>query len=553
MIKLILGLFVVFSFIEAGVYAINIGVYTKKENAEKVLKKFENINGVDLTKLVVVARKKSKNSFMLRSQNYDTYKKAVVQQKAIHQLVSDAFIVERKYYVKEVKKAIPIKVEPIIVKKVVQNIVKPKVNKITKVNMNRDDKKVFQDAVSNFNAKNYQKSFDLLSKIFLRHLSDEQMNFYLGRSAFELKMYDVALSAYERILISKPDNLRTRLEAARTLFHLKSFKDSKKEFASIAKLDLSKNVRANVERYLVLLEKLTKKKSLSGMFMGGISYDSNANNGALDNSYYLPIINDVLPGTKKDGDTAHQEVVMLNHIRPIGDSEKFAIKNSVMLFSKTMTDQSDKNVVLTGWTPSLMYKTKKMSAELALGYNTMWFGSDSYLSTLMFNPKFNYMVNKTLSFSGQYRWQKKKNEVATNSQRDSHVKGVNIVMSKKLPYGIKLSASYGLDKERRIRGARTDVNQDISSYSLAINKVWDKTLSLNVGYNFRNPQYIEVDRSFFTKREDKSKTYSLGFTKKLEKTLIVNAKYARVKNLSNQGPFSYEKDIVGLNIIKLFI
>ena len=553
MIKFILGLFLFFSFIEAGVYAINIGVYTKKENAEKVLKKFENISGVDLTKLVVMAREKSKNSFMLRSQNYDTYKKAKIQQKAIQKFIADAFIVERKYYVKEVKKATDIKVEQKTVKKVVQNSVKPKINRSTKVNMNRDDKKIFQDAVSNFNAKNYQKSFELLSTIFLRHLSDEQMNFYLGRSAFELKMYDVALSAYERILISKPDNLRTRLEAARTLFHLKSFKDSKKEFASIAKLDLSKNVRANVERYLLLLEKLTKKKSLSGMFMGGISYDSNANNGALENSYYLPIINDVLPGTKKDGDTAHQEVVMLNHIRPLGNSEKFAIKNSVMLFAKTMTDQSDKNVVLTGWTPSLLYKTKKMSAELALGYNTMWFGSDSYLSTLMFNPKFNYIVNKTLSISGQYRWQKKKNEIAKNSQRDSNVKGVNIVMSKKLPYGIKLSASYGLDKERRIRGARTDVNQDINSYSLAINKAWDKTLSFNVGYNFRNPQYKEIDRSFFTKREDKSKTYSLGFTKKLEKTLVVNGKYARVKNLSNQGPFSYEKDIVGLNIIKLFI
>ena len=553
MIRFILGLFVVSSFIEAGVYAINIGVYAKKENAVKTLKKFENINGVDLTKFVVVEREKSKNSFMLRSQNHDTYKKAEEQQKAIQQLVPDAFIVERKYYVKEVKEATAMKVEPKIVKKVVQNIVKPNVYRSTKVNMNRDDKKVFQDAVSNFNVKNYQKSFELLSTIFLRHLSDEQMNFYLGRSAFELKMYDIALSAYERILIAKPDNLRTRLEAARTLFHLKSFKDSKKEFASISKLNLSKNVRANVERYLVLLEKLTKKKSLSGMFMGGVSYDSNANNGALENSYYLPIINDVLPGTKKDGDTAHQEVVMLNHIRPLGNLEKFAIKNSVMLFAKTMTDQSDKNVLLTGWTPSLLYKTKKMSAELALGYNTMWFGSDSYLSTLMFNPKFNYIVNKTLSFSGQYRWQRKKNEIAKNSQRDSNVKGVNIVMSKKLPYGIKLSASYGLDKERRIRGARTDVNQDIRSYSLAINKAWDKTLSLNVGYNFRNPQYIEVDRSFFTKREDKSKTYSLGFTKKLEKTLIVNAKYARVKNLSNQGPFSYEKDIVGLNIIKLFI
>ena len=553
MIRFILGLFVFSALLEAGVYAINIGVFNKKFNAEKIYKQLENLDGVNVGNLTIIKRENHENSFLLRSQNYETYKKAEVQRKVIQKLITDAFIVERKNYVKEVKKVEPVKIERKIVENVSEPKPEPKLVSTSKVSMNSDDKKVFQEAVSYFNAKNYKKSFELISTIFLRHLSDEQMNFYLGRSAFELKMYDIALSAYERILIAKPDNLRTRLESARTLFYLKSFKDSKKEFASIAKLELSKNVRANVERYLGLLKKLTQKKSLSGMFMGGVSYDSNANNGALENSYYLPIINDTLASTVGNGDTAHQEVFMLNHIRLFGESEKFALKNSVMMFAKTMTDQSDKNVVLTGWTPSIIYKTKKVSAELALGYNTMWFGSNSYLSTLMFNPKFNYIINKTLSISAQYRWQRKKNEISKNSQRDSNVKGANIVMIKKLPYAMSLSASYGLEKERRIRGARTDVNQDIRLYSLGINKAWDKTLSLNIGYNFRNPKYKEIDKAFFTKREDKSKTYSIGFTKKLEKTLIVNGKYARIKNLSNQGPFSYEKDIVGLNIIKLFI
>ena len=537
------------SLLKAGVFAINIGVFNKKYNAEKIYRQLQNLDGINVDKLTIFKRENYKNSFLLRSQNYDTYKKAEVQRKIIQRLIQDAFIVERKDYVKDVQRIKSVESET----KIVENISESELDSSTEVIANSDDENVFQEAVFNFNSKNYKKSFELISKIFLRHLNDDRINFYLGRSAFELKMYDIALSAYERILISKPDSLRMRLESARTLFHLKNFKDSKKEFASIAKLELSKNVRANVERYLGLLEKLTQKKSLSGMFMGGFSYDSNANNGALENSYYLPIINDTLASTVGDSDTAHQEVFMLNHIIALGESEKFTLKNSLMMFAKTMTDQSDKNVILTGWTPSIIYKEKKISAELAFGYNTMWFGSDSYLSTLMFNPKFNYMVNKTLSFSAQYRWQRKKNEVSTNSQRDSNVKGASIVVIKKLPYGMGLSVSYGLDKERRIRGARTDVNQDIFSYSLAINKAWSKTLSLNVGYNFRNPQYIEIDRSFFTKREDRSKTYSIGFTKKLEKTLVVNGRYARVKNLSNQGPFSYEKDIVGLNIIKLFI
>ncbi|MFK5949840.1 MAG: porin family protein [Methylococcales bacterium] len=533
------------AYLEASTYAINIGMFEQKQNAEKVLQQLSVLDAVAVDKLVIISRDGHENNFLLRSQNYETRKSAQVQQVLIQQVVSDAFVVERKNYVPENKGVL--KAEPKIIAPA------PVVKAPLQVGMSSEDKEIYATAIKHFNAKEYQKSYDLLSQIFLTYLSDSRLNFYLGRSAFELKMYDIALSAYERILIANPDNLRSRLEAARTLFHLKSYKDAKKEFTAIAKMELPKNVRVNVERYRGLLEKLTQKKTLTGMFMAGLGYDSNANNGALQGTYFLPIIGDVLPGTKGKSDTAHQEVMMLNHVRKLGDSGKYALKNSLMVFAKTMTDQTDKNVVLTGWTPSLMYKNKNGSAELAMGYNTMWFGSDSYLSTWMLNPKFNIKIDKTLGFSLQYKWQHKKNEIQSNRERDSDVKGVRIGLKKKLTNGFGLSALYGYDMERKIRGARTDVDQNVRSLALGATKAWDKSLSFNLGFNYRNPRYIAVDKSFFTQRADKNYAYSVGFTKKLEKTWILNAKYSRVRNLSNQGPFSYEKDLVGLNIIKLFI
>lgn len=552
MIKYIVGLSISAISVYASMYAINIGFYNRIESGQKVIKELKSLDEINSEKLTLFPRENGEKSFLLRSQNFDTYVEAKNEKNIIQRIVPDVFIIKREDDEQEVKVEDKIENNVEIEKSEAKESIAVEPIKVVSAGIGGEDETIYKSAVENFNTKNYEKSYELLSKIFLRHLSDENLNFYLGRSAFELKMYDVALSVFERILIAHPNNLRTRLESARTLFHLKSFKDSKKEFASIAKLELSNNVRANVERYLALLEKLTQKKTLTGMFMGGVSYDSNANNGALQSSYFLPLINDTLPGTAKESDTAHQEVVMLNHIYALGSSQ-FALKNSVMAFAKTMTDQTDKNVVLVGWTPSLMYKKKNLSAELGFGYNTMWFGSDSYLSTLTFNPKFNYVLNKTLSLNGQYRWQKKENEIATNSQRDSTVSGMRIGLNKKFPYGMSVSANYGFDIERRIRGARTDVNQDIRTLTVAMTKSWDKTLSFNLGYNFRNPMYKEIDQSFFTKREDESSTYSLGFTKKLQKTLIVNGKYSKVKNLSNQGPFSYEKDMVGLNIIKLFI
>jgi len=546
MLKFLLIFLVVPNLLTASVYAINIGLYNKKESAEKVLEHIKGLNGIDVEKLTIFPRPSDEKSFLLRSQNYASIKDAKEQQKIIQLYVAEAFIVERKDFIEE---------SPKLENRVEKNDVVLSERKTEsaklKTNIDQNDIAIYNEALSFFEKRDYKKSFELLSQIYLRHLTNENINFYLARSAFEIESYDFALSAYERILIAQPNNLRAKLEAARTLFHLKSYKSAKKEFNEIAKLNLPDSVRINVERYRGLLEKLTQKKSLNGMVMAGLAYDSNANNGALENSYYLPLINDVLPSAAQRSDTAHQEVAVLNYIRGINDN--FSLKNSAMAFAKTMTQQSDKNVVLLGWTPSLLYSRKNFGAEFGVGYNTMWFGSDSYLTTYMINPKLNYKIDDTLSLSTAYRWQRKKNELIANKQRDSKVKGIMVGFNKKLPYGLGLNGAYTIDRERRIRGERTDVDQNIYLVSLALTKEWSDTLSFNLGYNYRNPKYKVIDRSFFTKREDKNKTYSFGFAKKLQKSLIINGKYSYVKNLSNHAPFSYEKDMVGFNVIKLFM
>jgi tetratricopeptide (TPR) repeat protein len=76
----------------------------------------------------------------------------------------------------------------------------------------------YKTGVSLYKNKKYQDSYNLFKKLFIKDFKNKNINFFLGLSAFELGLYDEALSAYERILIQDPNALRIKLEYAKTLF-----------------------------------------------------------------------------------------------------------------------------------------------------------------------------------------------------------------------------------------------------------------------------------------------------------------------------------------------
>ena len=88
----------------------------------------------------------------------------------------------------------------------------------------------YEVAKSFFDSKNYKVSYEIFTALFKNNLDNKQINFYLGRSAFKLKKYDEAYSAYERILIKYPNENRAKLEIARIDFDQKRYQSSKNYF-----------------------------------------------------------------------------------------------------------------------------------------------------------------------------------------------------------------------------------------------------------------------------------------------------------------------------------
>lgn len=60
--------------------------------------------------------------------------------------------------------------------------------------LNADDisQKQYEFALKSYKAKDFSTSYDLLSKLYITKLSNANLNFYLGRSAYETGHYEMA-------------------------------------------------------------------------------------------------------------------------------------------------------------------------------------------------------------------------------------------------------------------------------------------------------------------------------------------------------------------------
>lgn len=90
------------------------------------------------------------------------------------------------------------------------------VSVFTYLNADESLQREYKVAVQSYKAHDFSTSYKLLSKLYITRLSDANLNFYLGRSAYETGHYEMALAAFERVQMLEPSNLRNRLEMGRT-------------------------------------------------------------------------------------------------------------------------------------------------------------------------------------------------------------------------------------------------------------------------------------------------------------------------------------------------
>ncbi|MCK9490889.1 MAG: surface lipoprotein assembly modifier [Sulfurimonas sp.] len=409
----------------------------------------------------------------------------------------------------------------------------------------------YKQAVEFYNLKDYKASYEILREIYLQKLSDANLNFYLGRSAFEIGNYEMALGAFERVEMLDPASLANKLQMARTYFMLKMYEDSEIAFKEVLENpNLPQNLRTNVELYLSSVTKVQQKSFTYATINLDWIYDSNVNYGSLDREY--TINTGTYASTQERSDSAFQVYADIVNIYDIGQKNGFALKNRVSLFLKDYRDLDAYDVQYLGYAPSILYKETKYLAELALGLDVLTLGKKEYLRTASLTPRFEYSHSNTLRSIAHIKYQKKFFSKDAQYDLDANHYELAYSLQKILTPRSFIQANITAIREAKLHGQRIDVDYDEYRANLLYANQFTAIFGSEIFAQYRKRMYKDYSKLFGNTRDDDGGTIAVNLNARILKTLRFHIKgsYNRVE--SNQERFSYHKHTIAIGLNKTF-
>lgn len=417
----------------------------------------------------------------------------------------------------------------------------------------KQEQLLYKKGLGFYKQKNFKKSYEIFNKLFLINLDDILINYYLGRSAFELKEYEFAVSAYDRILIQQPQNHRVRIELGQTYLQMGLWAQALDEFTKVTGSDLPKQVEQRVQKTITLLENKQKKSISTFYSLFAMIYDSNINNSSNIGTFdiYSPDLNSnitVSSSSKEESAMIYQAVGSFNYKYKLND--ELILDNNLSSINLKYNNHKDKDVNIVSLNSGPMFYTKKYKSALALIVDKVFLGHKSYQFNYYLKPEYTTTFNKKTVYIGAI----KAGRVNFKNSPELDVKIVEF--SNNIRY---LSDDFGLfsfqgiiGKESKINSTRTDVSFDYYSFFIgnSIN-IFDK-YRLTTNINHKISKFTDYDQNFQEKRKDKKTDYSIGIEKQITKNSVLNLGTTYTKRDSNQEPSEYSKYIIKLSLYMSF-
>ncbi len=414
-----------------------------------------------------------------------------------------------------------------------------------------DIEKSYVRAMDAYKAKDFQTSYDLLSKLYMTKLSDANLNFSLGMSAYETGHYEMALAAFERVKMLEPVNLRNKLEKARTYFMLKMYEDSELAFKEVlANPLIPENVRKNIELYLSKVTQVQQKSFTYLTIAMDMLYDSNINSGPMDASYTLGNTEYATPDKKSDN--AYQVSAELVNIYDIGETNSFAIKNRASAYLNYYQQEKEYDTQYFAYMPSLLYKQPSYTAEIVLGTDIVTLGNKNFLQTLSLMPRFEYGHTNTLRSIAYVKYQTKKFQQSELYNLDANHYELSYGLQNILTPHSYIQANLTGITEKKIQGTRVDVDYNEYKLSATYANQFIPAYGGELYAQIRKRKYDDYNTLFGSSRDDTGKSIALSLSAKIVETLHFKfiTHYDRVD--SNQNVFSYEKYAISAGVVKTF-
>lgn len=411
--------------------------------------------------------------------------------------------------------------------------------------------KQYDEAVHVYNAHDYTKAYTLFNSLWERSPEDAEVNFYLGRSALELKQYDEAGIAFDRVLMINPKHARTRLELARLYFETKQHEAAGRELDSLLGEELPQNVQDMVSTMRQSIKQHQSKHTLRTTLMLALDYDTN-----IANDVGRGVTQNVFTSTSDTRKSAGlAQIMVLNHAYDMGEKGSWAWESNFLAYNKTITQYSDRNLLIFSLAsgPTYTFDTYKLS--FLASYDNVDLGSDPYLGTSGLSINLKKIISPTLMAEADISKKKTIYDIdGSTSDFDSmiYTLGMRTVLGKEDPWLLSTYVSYKDDSERQKNATQYGVSKNEWAYKVELSKELVKGLRGSIGYTYKDIGYDEYDSFLLITRNDKENYYHTGLTYALDKQSSLSLNYAYTDHSSNNALGEYTKNVTSLSYIRNF-
>jgi tetratricopeptide (TPR) repeat protein len=399
----------------------------------------------------------------------------------------------------------------------------------------------YQEALKSYNGGDFASAYSHFETLSNEHLENAEYSFLLGRSALELKKYDQALIAFDRVLILNPSHTRTRLELARLYYEVKQYEQASRELDLVLKENIPQNIRDLATAFKSRVDESKSNHRFSVTLVVGGGYDDNANNDIGKKEFIVPSFNIPISGNEKVSDSNLFATMVLNHVYDFGDKGGWSLENTLVGYNKLNIDLTKNNLTLFSVSTSPVYAHESYRISMPLNYDRVYLDGKGYMYNLSASLKGAYLIDATSQVEAGVMHKRG----FYDKDEGQDVKGSTLFATYRKAFGdeepLMLSLSTSYSDNAAVNSGRTDVASTGNSYSIELSQSFKNGLKPSLSYTYSTTDFDKVDVLFGTKRADSRDEYEVGLGYVVEDNILINATVTYAKNHSNHDPFTYDK------------
>ena len=420
---------------------------------------------------------------------------------------------------------------------------------------NKAAQKAYKEGREHFDRGEYQDALGKFRQAYRLAPGNLDINFYLGRAAFESGDYETPIMAFERVIIGswqvegekgKMVRNRARLELGRSHFRLGLHDSAEAYLREVLASDPPETVRQNVEQLLSKIEGVVAEKTRNHTFGGrlelSLAWETNVGSTPLSSDIALPSLGDIVVDVG-DEETDYERGPILNlwH-RYDFDSSPVAWRTFLDWATVDYSQESDYDTSLLRLASGPSFNGEAYTLDLQGVYELIDKGNEKYAESRGAKTTFATLLsqNLQLTLTGQV--------LSKRYFQDPQRQALNGFVSAGpvVRWGAnEVRASVGLELEN----AEADETWEDDEYSynrfrarVRYKRKLPEKFWLTCMYRYWYTRYDATDAVFLERRVDKSHQIDVRVGKKLSENVSVIVGHRRSIARSSIELYRYTSD-----------